>query len=52
MTTDTYAFDAPPPPASAQRREAIANALDAGASTTHFVPFHKGYIEAPVVEID
>lgn len=52
MQTDSCAFEAPEPPAADQRRQTIADALGGGAATTHFVPFHKGYIEAPVVEID
>lgn len=44
-------FHPPMPPSPDSRRGALAKALEAGPSTTHFVPFHKGYIEAPVVEV-
>lgn len=48
----TPEFAAPSPPPAADRREAIAEALARSSASPHHVPFHKGYIEAPVAAVD
>ena len=49
--TANIAYRAPTPPDRRARISGIADAVDRGREATHFVPFHEGYCETPVVTV-